>query len=488
MAQALDFGKIKDSCSNLTSLAGNMGSTADTLESATAKVQAPAWEGKASEAFRDKMKALVAHMPEANRQLAEAVIFLASCADAYDQLSNEAVKKLKDLIGGQEYIDKYDVDKAPSVDLDSRYGEEKPQETPVEEKPKETGCGNKGCSGCGGGCSSRGGGCGGGTPSPTPGTPATTPAATDITSLVKALDCTDIDLNKASAETKKLFEDKNFKYDKDGFAKLGEYYLIECDASVGKIGDVIKFTLSDGTAVSCIVAANTTDAKDKDKIKFIMKKDKMSNAKETEIIKKLLSKANKIENAGPYNKTADSGNTNNENNTNNSGNNTGNVVTNGNVISVASPVTTGAKYNISDSDLAYLAYVAKREQGSVAGAKLELSLMANLYEKNKSKYSSVVDYVKNSGWFSSHSTSSYSNPGADYVAVAKEVLNDGNRYLPTNVVEHDCLSDITSISTGSVGDRSNYVPGKTVINNRYGAKYMFVGFAPNGGDPFGYLV
>ena len=130
MAQALDFGKIKDSCSNLTSLAGNMGTTADTLESASAKVQAPAWEGKASEAFRDKMQALVAHMPEANRQLAEAVIFLASCADAYDQLSNEAVKKLKDLIGGQEYIDKYDVDKAPSVNLDSRYGQEEPQEKP----------------------------------------------------------------------------------------------------------------------------------------------------------------------------------------------------------------------------------------------------------------------------------------------------------------------------------------------------------------------
>ena len=487
MAQALDFGKIKDSCSNLTSLAGNMGATADTLESASAKVQAPAWEGKASEAFRDKMKTLVAHMPEANRQLAEAVIFLASCADAYDQLSNEAVKKLKDLIGGQEYIDKYDVDKAPSVNLDSRYGQEEPQDTTPEATPKQTGCGNKGCSGCGGGCSSRGGGCGGGcssrgggcgggTPVVTPGTTAleTTPAATDVTSLVKALDCTDIDLDKASAETKKLFEDKNFKYDKDGFAKLGEYYLIECDASVGKIGDVIKFTLSDGTAVSCIVAANTKDAKDKDKIKFIMQKDKMSNAKETEIIKRLLSKANKIENTGPYNKTANP--------------TPGGIKTRGNVIDVSAPVTNGPQYGLSDDDIAYLAYVAKREQGSVAGSKIELSLMANLYEKNKNKYSSVVDYVKNSGWFSSRSTSSYTNPGADYVNAAKEVLNDGKRYLPTNVVEHDCLSDITSISTGNPRKRSDYIPGQTVIHNRYGATYLFQGFAPNDGDPFGNLV
>ena len=67
-------------------------------------------------------------------------------------------------------------------------------------------------------------------------------------------------------------------------------------------------------------------------------------------------------------------------------------------------------------------------------------------------------------------------------------MNEGHRYLPTNVVEHDCLSDISSISTGSVNDRSNYIPGQTIINNVYGARYVFVGFAPNGGDPFGYLV
>ena len=66
--------------------------------------------------------------------------------------------------------------------------------------------------------------------------------------------------------------------------------------------------------------------------------------------------------------------------------------------------------------------------------------------------------------------------------------NDGNRYLESNVVEHDCLSDINSISTGSVNNRSDYIPGETVINNTYGASYVFVGFAPNGGDPFGYLI
>ena len=160
----------------------------------------------------------------------------------------------------------------------------------------------------------------------------------------------------------------------------------------------------------------------------------------------------------------------------------------GNVINTNSPVTSGNQYNLSDDDLAYLAYVAKQEQGSVDGAKLELSLMANLYEKNKSNYSDVKDYVKNSKWFASRSINNYSYPGDDYYNAAKEVLNDGNRYLDNNVVEHDCLSDISSISTGSVGNRSDYIPGETIIKNKMGATYKFIGFAPNDGDPFGYLV
>lgn len=167
---------------------------------------------------------------------------------------------------------------------------------------------------------------------------------------------------------------------------------------------------------------------------------------------------------------------------------TGESVLNGNVIDTSNPVGTGTKYNLTDDELAYLAYVAKREQGSVGGAKLELSLMINLYEKNKSKYSSVTDYVKRSGWFATRSTSNYTYPGDDYYNAAKEVVRDGNRYLASNVVEHDWLGDITSISTGSVKNRSDYIPGKTIIHNRMGATYVFIGFAPNGGDPFGYLV
>ena len=167
---------------------------------------------------------------------------------------------------------------------------------------------------------------------------------------------------------------------------------------------------------------------------------------------------------------------------------TGDIELNGSVIDTSNPVGTGTAYNLTDNEIAFLAYVAKREQGSVEGAKLELSLMLNLYEKNKSIYSSVTDYVERSGWFAKNSRTNYTYPGDDYVAAANEVIRQGNRYLPSNVVEHDCLSDITYISTGNPNKRSDYVPGKTVIHNRYGATYLFQGFAPNNGDPFGNLV
>jgi hypothetical protein len=282
-----------------------------------------------------------------------------------------------------------------------------------------------------------------------------------------------VDKDKLDKKSKKIFEDKDFKY-KDGYAMIGDRYVIACDSSLAKVGDILRFTQKDGTVIECIVGIVTTDAALKNKISFIVE-DK-GKFKEKAELKDILKNNKKIE---KITKTGGAGEIVNVSGTN---------VTNGNIIDTSTPVGEGTKYNLSDDDLAHLAYVALREQGSVEGAKLELSLMANLYEKNASRYSSVRDYVENSGWFASGSRTGYSYPGDAYVQVAREVLNEGKRYLPSNVVEHDCISDLTSSSTGSVSDRSSYIPGQTVLANRYGSRYMFVGFAPNGGDPFGYLV
>ena len=165
-----------------------------------------------------------------------------------------------------------------------------------------------------------------------------------------------------------------------------------------------------------------------------------------------------------------------------------------NVIDTSIPVFIGGhKYTdlteIQKKQIAYLAYL---EQGTPEGAKVELSLMANLTEDRRSDYD-IYDYVMNSGWFGPVDEIPY-NPEFDwdfteeFVELVEMILVNGERYLPTNICEHDCFSDISSISTGSVYDESDYIPNETVIYNDFGAIYVFVGFAPNGGDPFGYLI
>lgn len=160
------------------------------------------------------------------------------------------------------------------------------------------------------------------------------------------------------------------------------------------------------------------------------------------------------------------------------------------------PCAQGTQYNLSEEDKKYLAYVVKQEQGSAEGAKVELSLIINRYEKYGKNYDNVRDYVQNSGWFASGSTDNYKEPPAEYVDAVNDVLVDGNRYLPTNVVEHDCARNIVSVKVNgeeiNKNDRHLYVPYETVIENEWGAKYTFVGFAPTTewgvkGDPFGYM-
>ena len=149
------------------------------------------------------------------------------------------------------------------------------------------------------------------------------------------------------------------------------------------------------------------------------------------------------------------------------------------------------KYNLSKDDIQILAYVAKREQGTVKGAKAELSLMANLFESRGSNFSSIVDYVLHSGWFASASTGGKTNE-ASYVNAVREVLIKGNRTLPPGVNEHDCIvpADISYAENNGKSfpptDRSKYIQGVTFLKNIYGSSYYFWCFPDEGADPFGY--
>ena len=163
-------------------------------------------------------------------------------------------------------------------------------------------------------------------------------------------------------------------------------------------------------------------------------------------------------------------------------------------------------YNISEDDLQYLANVCYCEQGSDSGVAAEASLMANLYELHKSKYDSVVSYVRKSGWFACRTTKKVAP--ATQKEIVRDVLNNGNRRMPPYINEHDCFdcsnglckngnrgdicmivtNGITYESLDDIKDRSNYIKNNTVIYNKYGSVYTFYSFPCERCDPFGYTA
>lgn len=152
------------------------------------------------------------------------------------------------------------------------------------------------------------------------------------------------------------------------------------------------------------------------------------------------------------------------------------------------------KYKLTETQLKKLARLCVQEQGSVAGVKAEASLMANLLEtspKRQQKYGTdgdgLYNWVREGGWFyrAAYFMDS-TNVGSKYVEAVRDVLVNGNRTLPQYIDEHDCFSDIKSISTGSIRDRSAYIPNKTIVKNKMGSTWTFYCFPASGSDPFGY--
>lgn len=158
--------------------------------------------------------------------------------------------------------------------------------------------------------------------------------------------------------------------------------------------------------------------------------------------------------------------------------------------SAEGPVFT--KYNLSDDEILQLASLCQQEQGTVAGAAAEASLMCNLFESSRGDdYDSLVDYVRNSGWFANAGRfMDARNADSDVVNVVDHVIRDGLRVLPGYIDEHDYFGDITSATNEGVAidasDRGAYKKNVTIIDNRYGSTYTFYCFPDETSDPFGY--
>lgn len=151
------------------------------------------------------------------------------------------------------------------------------------------------------------------------------------------------------------------------------------------------------------------------------------------------------------------------------------------------------KYKLSDRQIKGLANIVGHEQGGKAGRLAEASLMVNQVDLDGKK-KTASDVVKNAtgGWFA-HGKSRYDNPGnPDKTAInaVKQVMVEGKRTLPRYVDEHDCFSDIGSVTTEGKSvtktNRKAYKSHKTTVKNHMGSTYTFYSFPDKASDPFGY--
>lgn len=159
-------------------------------------------------------------------------------------------------------------------------------------------------------------------------------------------------------------------------------------------------------------------------------------------------------------------------------------------------MTTFKKYDLTKTQLTKLTRLCVQEQGSIKGIKAEASQMANLLETNATRQrkwgtdgTGLYNMVRDSGWY--YRAAYYMDNGsatAKQIEAVREVLVEGLRTLPQYVDEHDCFSDIKSISTGSVRNRADYIKDVTVIKNKMGSTYTFDSFPDKGSDPFGYTA
>lgn len=169
------------------------------------------------------------------------------------------------------------------------------------------------------------------------------------------------------------------------------------------------------------------------------------------------------------------------------------------------PKGASRKYDqLTDDEIRRITAAMMSEQGSsVKAIAFEASLLANLTDKSR-KYKSPREYLLKSGWFNRRNVNQsynrgrkcnngrcWAEPTEAMIAAVDNVLRKGDR--TTVADEHDTFGDIAWIKTGDkkytsprdIRNRKNYVNGKTVIKNRFGALYKFDCFPSRGADPFG---
>jgi hypothetical protein len=153
------------------------------------------------------------------------------------------------------------------------------------------------------------------------------------------------------------------------------------------------------------------------------------------------------------------------------------------------------KYKLTIKQIRGIACIVAMEQPGFEGMMAEASQIANRTDIKGDSYATPTNIVKQvkSGWYA-HGTERYNKGTSNALAIkaVRLAICEGFRTIPRYIDEHDCMSDVSTVKNGETsvkGDKSKWIPHKTVIKNRMSSTYTFYSFPggyKTGVDPFGY--
>lgn len=106
------------------------------------------------------------------------------------------------------------------------------------------------------------------------------------------------DKENLTEESKEIFNSASFRYDEDGYARLGDRFVVACDYSIGNIGDVLRFTQKTGEVIECVIGINTYSEKYKHTLNFIVDEQSLP-VSPTKVTETILQNNLAIDNIGP---------------------------------------------------------------------------------------------------------------------------------------------------------------------------------------------
>ena len=130
-------------------------------------------------------------------------------------------------------------------------------------------------------------------------------AAIEIKTEVKKITCSAVDKSKLKDEEKAIFESDKFTYDTDGYAVLGNRYVISCDKSFGQAGDIVTFIRKDGTSVNCVIGHVTDDEASKNTVNFYVDPLKWKASNKNNVTVDLVKDISKVVNEGKFSSKTD---------------------------------------------------------------------------------------------------------------------------------------------------------------------------------------